>query len=134
MPSTTVITPHPGEAGRLLGETTTRIQSNRPEAAARLSKGKLSGVVAVLKGAGTLTARQGAVESVCLAGNPGMATAGSGDVLTGIVGALLARGMAPLAAAELGVWLHARAGDEALAGQAGSLIAGDLIGALRLTA
>ena len=134
LPSTTIITPHPGEAGRLLGETTTWIQSNRPEAAARLSKRKLSDVIAVLKGAGTLTARQGAVESVCLAGNPGMATAGSGDVLTGIVGALLARGMGPLAAAELGVWLHARAGDEARAGQAGSLIAGDLIGALRLTA
>ena len=131
--STTVVTPHPGEAGRLLGETTTWIQSNRPEAAARLSKGKLSGVIAVLKGAGTLIARGGVIESVCLGGNPGMATAGSGDVLTGIVGALLARGMAPHAAAELGVWLHARAGDEARAAQSGSLIAGDLIGALRLT-
>ena len=131
--SSTVITPHPGEAGRLLGETTTWIQSNRPEAAARLCKGDLSGVIAVLKGAGTLVATQGAVRSVCLGGNPGMATAGSGDVLTGIVGGLLARGTAPLAAAELGVWLHARAGDEARARHAGSLIASDLIGALRLT-
>ena len=133
LPSATVVTPHPGEAGRILGETTTWIQSNRPEAAARLTKENLSGVIAVLKGAGTLIARQGGVESVSLGGNPGMATAGSGDVLTGIVGALLARGMGSLAAAELGVWLHARAGDEARAGQAGSLIAGDLIGALRLT-
>ena len=133
LPAGTIVTPHPGEAGRLLGESTTWVQSNRPEAATRLTTEKLPGVVAVLKGAGTLVAREGAVESICLAGNPGMATAGSGDVLTGIVGALLARGMAPLEAAELGVWLHARAGDDARAGQAGSLIAGDLIGALRLT-
>lgn len=134
LPPGTIITPHPGEAGRLLGESTSWVQSNRPEAVTRLTSKSLRGVVAVLKGAGTLIAREGAVESVCLGGNPGMATAGSGDVLTGIVGALLARGMAPLAAAELGVWLHARAGDEARSGQAGSLIAGDLIGALRLTA
>lgn len=133
LPSAAVITPHPGEAGRLLGETAGWIQSNRPGAAARLTQA-LPGSTAVLKGAGTLVAREGTVESVCLAGNPGMATAGSGDVLTGIVGALLARGMEPLAAAELGVWLHARAGDEAAAGGMGSLIAGDLIGALRLTA
>lgn len=134
LPPGTVITPHPGEAGRLLGKSTSWIQSNRPEAAARLTKQVLPGVVAVLKGAGTLIADEGGVGSICLGGNPGMATAGSGDVLTGIVGALLARGMAPLAAAELGVWLHARAGDEARAGHAGSLIASDLIGALRLTA
>ena len=131
--SSAIITPHPGEAGRLLGETTSWIQSNRPEAAARLTKETRPGVVAVLKGAGSLVAREGTVESVCLAGNPGMATAGSGDVLTGIVGALRARGMESLAAAELGVWLHARAGDEARAAGTGSLIAGDLIGALRLT-
>ncbi|MDE0037513.1 MAG: NAD(P)H-hydrate dehydratase [Gammaproteobacteria bacterium] len=133
LPPGTVVTPHPGEAGRLLGETTAWIQSNRPEAAARLASPDQSGMTAVLKGAGTLIATEGTVASVCLGGNPGMATAGSGDVLTGIVGALLARGMAPITAAELGVWLHARAGDEARAGQAGSLIAGDLIGALRLT-
>lgn len=134
LPPGTIITPHPGEAGRLLGESASWIQSNRPETAARLTKQALPGVVAVLKGAGTLIAGEGAVGSICLGGNPGMATAGSGDVLTGIVGALLARGMVPMAAAELGVWLHARAGDEARAGHAGSLIASDLIGALRLTA
>ena len=133
LPPATVVTPHPGEAARLLGESTAAIQSNRPRAAARLCGERLPGVTAVLKGAGTLIAREGAVESVCLAGNPGMATAGSGDVLTGIIGALLARGLESLAAAELGVWLHARAGDEARPG-GGSLIAGDLIGALRLTA
>ena len=133
LPPSTIITPHPGEAGRLLGESTATIQSNRPQAAARLTRGTPLGITAVLKGAGTLVAQEGAVESVCLAGNPGMATAGSGDVLTGIIAALLARGMESLAAAELGVWLHARAGDEARAG-GGSLIAGDLIEALRLTA
>ena len=134
LPSGTVVTPHPGEAGRLLGETTAWIQSNRPEAAARLSSADQSDLTVVLKGAGTLIATQGIVASVCLGGNPSMATAGSGDVLTGIVGALLARGLEPRAAAELGVWLHARAGDEARARHAGSLIAGDLIDALRLSA
>lgn len=127
----TVITPHPGEAGRLLGKDSAWVQANRPQAAAKLSEAG-AGVVAVLKGAGTLIARNGTLESVCVDGNPGMATAGSGDVLTGIVGALLARGLEPVAAAELGVWLHARAGDEARSGRAGSLIASDLIDALRL--
>lgn len=134
LPPGTVITPHPGEAGRLLAEDTSWIQDHRPEAVLRLSDAVRPGLVAVLKGAGTLVAESGTVASVCLAGNPGMATAGSGDVLTGIVGALLARGLAPLRAAELGVWLHARAGDEGRARQAGSLIASDLVAALRLTA
>ena len=132
LPSGTIVTPHPGEAGRLLGEDTAWIQSHRPTAVARLSTEIASGTIAVLKGAGTLIAQGGTVESLCLAGNPGMATAGSGDVLTGILGALMARGLGPGAAAELGVWLHARAGDEALASRAGSLIAGDLVEALRL--
>ncbi len=134
LPANTVITPHPGEAGRLLGKDAAWVQQHRPEAAARLSNRGTGGLVAVLKGAGTLIAREGVVESVCLEGNPGMATAGSGDVLTGIVGALLAGGLDPLAAAELGVWLHARAGDEARAGRVGSLIASDLIESLRLDA
>ena len=131
LPGGTVITPHPGEAGRLLGRDSTWVQANRPRAAAMLSEIG-AGVVAVLKGAGTLIARSGTLESVCVDGNPGMATAGSGDVLTGIVGALLARGLEPVGAAGLGVWLHARAGDEARSGQARSLIASDLIDALRL--
>lgn len=131
LPAGTVITPHPGEAGRLLGKDSAWIQANRPQAAAMLSETG-AGVVAALKGAGTLIARNGTLESVCVDGNPGMATAGSGDVLTGIVGALLARGQEPAAAARLGVWLHARAGDEAKSRRAGSLIASDLIDALRL--
>ena len=127
----TVITPHPGEAGRLLGRDAAWVQSHRPQAAAALSE---HGAVVVLKGAGTLIGHGGEVVAICLGGNPGMATAGSGDVLTGVVGALLARGLEPLAAAELGVWLHARAGDEAQDACQAALIASDIVAALRLTA
>ena len=75
----------------------------------------------------------GRVASICLDGNADMATAGSGDVLAGIVGALRARGLDGRTAAELGVWLHARAGDEAQAECRSALLAGDLVQALRLT-
>ena len=130
LPANTVITPHPGEAARLLGQNTAWVQSHRPQAAGQLAS---SGVVAVLKGAGTLIATDGTVQAVCCRGNPAMATAGSGDVLAGIIGALLARGFDSLAAAELGVWLHARAGDEAAAATSATLLAGDIVAALRLT-
>ena len=141
LPANAVITPHPGEAGWLLGEDAAWVQSRRPQAAAALSA---HGAVAVLKGAGTLIAAGGSVRGVCVGGNPGMATAGSGDVLAGIVGALLARGLDAASAAELGVWLHARAGDEvagqraaggprAANGARGTLLASDLVAALRLT-
>ncbi len=142
LPANAVITPHPGEAGRLLGEDAAWVQSHRPQAAAALSA---HGAVAVLKGAGTLIAAGGSVRGVCVGGNPGMATAGSGDVLAGIVGVLLARGLDAASAAELGVWLHARAGDEVAGGQraaggqrvangaGGTLLASDLVAALRLT-
>ena len=124
-----MITPHPGEAARLLGQDAGWVQQHRPQAATELSR---YGAVVVLKGAGTLVAHDGALRSICLLGNPGMATAGSGDVLTGILGGLLALGLAPVEAAELGAWLHARAGDEAAAARAAALLAGDLINALRL--
>ena len=130
LPAGTVLTPHAGEAGRLLGKDAAWVQAHRPQAAAELSA---HGAVIVLKGAGTLIAEHGRVESICLDGNAGMATAGSGDVLAGIVGALRARGLGGRAAAELGVWLHARAGDEAQAECRGALLAGDLVQALRLT-
>lgn len=129
LPAGAVITPHPGEAARLLGQDAGWVQQHRPQAATELSR---HGAVVVLKGAGTLVAHDGALRSICLLGNPGMATAGSGDVLTGILGGLLARGFAPAEAAELGAWLHARAGDEAAAARASALLAGDLIEALRL--
>ena len=130
LPDGAVVTPHPGEAGRLLRQSTAWVQANRPEAATRLATG---GVTAVLKGAGTLIATAGTLKAVCLGGNPGMATAGSGDVLTGIVGALLAQGLDAASAAELGVWLHARAGDEAQAKTGAALLASDIVGTLRLT-
>ena len=130
LPAQTVITPHPGEAGRLLGQDSAWVQANRPAAAMALAVGAK---VAVLKGAGTLIAEVGAVRSICVDGNPGMATAGSGDVLTGIVGALLARGLPAAMAADLGVWLHARAGDEAAAARAAVPVAGDFVDALRLS-
>ena len=131
LPPDAIITPHPGEAGRLLGKDAAWVQSHRPQAAAALSE---HGAVAVLKGAGTLIGLRGKVASICLAGNPGMATAGSGDVLTGIVGGLLARGLDPSTAARLGVWLHARAGDEAQESCQAALVASDIVAALRLAA
>ena len=130
LPQGAVVTPHVGEAGRLLGKDAAWIRCRRPQAATALSE---HGATAVLKGAGTLVAHRGSLRSICLLGNPGMATAGSGDVLTGIVGALLARGLAPQDAAELGVWLHARAGDEAEGRCKASLVAGDIVESLRLT-
>ena len=130
LPAGALITPHPGEAGRLLGQDAVWVQARRPQAAAALSA---HGAVAVLKGAGTLIAADGSVRAVCAGGNPGMATAGSGDVLTGVVAALLAQGLEATTAAELGVWLHARAGDEAANGARGALLASDLSAALRLT-
>ena len=128
LPPGAVLTPHPGEAARLLGKDSQWVQENRPDAATKLSR---PAAIVVLKGAGTLIADAGALRSICLLGNPGMATAGSGDVLTGVIGALLARGFAPVEAAELGVWLHARAGDEAAAARSSALVAGDVIEALR---
>ena len=104
-----IVTPHPGEAARLLGATAKEIQADREAAAARLAA---LGAVAVLKGAGTVVC-DGERMYVNTTGNPGMATAGAGDVLTGLVTALVAAGMAPFDAAVLGVWAHGRAGDMA---------------------
>ncbi len=106
----TVITPHPAEAARLLGMTTAQVQADRP-AAARLLAAQ-TGAVTVLKGAGTIVT-DGVRMAVCTDGNPGMARAGSGDVLAGIVGALAAQGMPLYAAACRAVTVHACAGDAA---------------------
>ena len=108
-PAPLIITPHLGEAGRLLGTTAKEIQADREGAAARLAG---LGAVALLKGAGTVVC-DGERMYVNTTGNPGMATAGAGDVLTGLVTALVAAGMAPFDAAVLGVWAHGRAGDMA---------------------
>ena len=123
-----VLTPHPGEAARLLGISTEQVQADRPAAVRALVK-KYS-VVCVLKGAGTLIAGLQGELAQCNHGHPAMATAGLGDVLAGVVGALLAQGMNAYEAACLGVWLHARAGEQQ--GQLGrGLAASDLIPVIR---
>lgn len=109
-----VLTPHPGEAARLLGCGTGEVQADRPGAALRLAH--LCQAIVVLKGHGTLVAEPGGRLYFCSRGNAGMATAGMGDVLAGVIGALLAQGLGPLEAAVLGVYLHALAGDLGAAG------------------
>lgn len=128
LPRDCVITPHPGEAARLLGISTAQVQADRPAAAHALSK-KYTAVV-VLKGAGSLIASPDGRLAVCHQGHPAMATAGLGDVLAGLVGALLAQGMEAFDAACLAVWLHANAGEQQ--GKFGrGLAASDLIPAIR---
>jgi NAD(P)H-hydrate epimerase len=128
LPRDCVITPHPGEAARLLGMSTADVQADRPAAAHALSK-KYTAVV-VLKGAGSLIASPDGRLALCHQGHPAMATAGLGDVLAGLVGALLAQGMDAFDAACLAVWLHANAG--AQEGKTGrGLAASDLIPAIR---
>jgi NAD(P)H-hydrate epimerase len=124
-----IITPHPGEAGRLLGEPTATVQDGRRAALIALQD-KYGGVV-VLKGANTLVTSKKKVPWLCTSGNPGMASPGMGDVLTGIIAALLAQGLGKEASAVVGVEAHARAGDRAArAGERGT-IASDLIAELR---
>ena len=121
----TIITPHPGEFARLLQTETAKVQANRRDLALQFAgKHKL---ILVLKGHATIvTDGQRLYENTT--GNPGMATAGSGDVLTGTVAALLGQGLEPFDAAQLGVYIHGLAGDLARdeRGQVG-LIAADLL-------
>jgi len=124
-----ILTPHPGEAARLLGTDATAIQRDRLGSLRAITA--RYGGICVLKGAGTLVGAEDLLPWVCDRGNPGMATAGAGDVLTGIISALVAGGCDLERAAAAGVLLHARAGDRAaLAGERG-LIAGDLIAQLQ---
>lgn len=123
-----VLTPHPGEAARLLKCATWEVEQDRV-AAARQLQAKYGGVV-VLKGAGTLVVSAGGV-AFCPAGNPGMASGGMGDALTGIIVGLLAQGLDTVAAAETGVWVHARAADLAAATGERGLLASDVIACLR---
>ena len=104
-----ILTPHPGEAARLLRTTPKLIQKNRLAAVQKLQH-KFGGVC-VLKGSGTLIATSGEMLRVCDAGNSGMASGGMGDVLSGIIGGLLAQGLSLFNAANLGVIVHATAGD-----------------------
>ncbi len=108
----TVLTPHPGEMARLLGVSVARVESAREEAAWRLQDA--TGATVLLKGHRTLVL-DAARARRNTTGNPGMATGGSGDVLTGIVAAFLARGLAAFDAAALGAHVHGLAGDLAAA-------------------
>ena len=127
-----IITPHPGEAGRLLGIDARAVQSDRLGAARALHA--RYGAVTVLKGAGTLVASGPAGNAelaICERGNPGMATAGMGDVLTGIIAGLRAQFGDSALAARVGVLVHALAGDSAAQGGQRGLVASDVIGELR---
>jgi len=106
-----VLTPHPGEAARLLGTTTDAIARDRLRHARQLAARFDCAVV--LKGAGTVVAAPGQVPILIDAGNPGMATGGMGDVLTGVIAGLIAQGAAPFDAAACGALLHAVAADRA---------------------
>ncbi|WP_109512910.1 NAD(P)H-hydrate dehydratase [Pseudomonas ovata] len=128
IPGACVITPHPGEAARLLGVDLHEVQADRPAAARALAK-KYQGVC-VLKGSGSLIADAQGRLALCDRGHPAMASAGLGDVLAGLIGALLAQHMGAYEAACLGVWLHARAGEQAGAAGRG-LLASDLVPVIR---
>lgn len=109
-----VLTPHPGEAARLLNCSTAEVEADRFAAVIELQS-RYDGVV-VLKGAGTLVASAEGV-TVCDCGNPGMSVGGMGDVLAGVIAALVAQGLNPLEAAELGVWAHSKAADDLVSRQ-----------------
>ena len=104
-----IITPHPGEMARLLHSTSKTVNSNRENTA--IDFAKKFGVVTVLKGAGTIIASPDGEVYINHTGNSGMATGGSGDVLSGILGSLLAQGASPINAAAAGVFLHGTIGD-----------------------
>ncbi len=128
-PAGRVLTPHPGEMARLLGCDTAEVQSDRLGCARRLAQ--TCRCVVILKGAGTVIAKPDGMAYVVPTGNAGMATGGTGDALTGIIGALLAQGLTPDVAAMVGAYVHGSAGDRAAArmGQR-ALIAPDLIDSL----
>jgi NAD(P)H-hydrate epimerase len=120
-----ILTPHPGEAGRLLHVNAQEVQRDRLAALDRLLE-RYHGTV-VLKGAGTLVGAGGRTPGLCERGNPGMATAGSGDVLTGAIAGILAQCHDPWAAARAGVLVHAMAGDAAARGGERGILAADLV-------
>jgi NAD(P)H-hydrate epimerase len=124
-----ILTPHPGEAGRLLGTGAADVQRDRRDAVRRLHE-RYGGTV-VLKGAGSLISADNGPPWLCSGGNPGMASAGMGDVLTGMIAALRAQGLAREMAAVAGVELHARAGDSAAGNGEIGMLASDLVAELR---
>lgn len=128
-----VLTPHPGEAARLLDTDTGQVQSDRAAAVAQIAQ-RYNAVV-VLKGAGSLVQGPDGPMWLCTAGNPGMAVGGMGDLLTGVIASLLAQGLDLPLAARAGVYLHAHAGDlAAAAGGPRGLLPSDLFNYLRRAA
>ena len=120
-----ILTPHPGEAARLLGKTAAEVQRDRLGTAREIAA--RYGCTVVLKGAGTLVVSQEGPPAICDRGNPGMASAGMGDVLTGIVAGVVAQGADLAAAARVGVLVHALAGDMAARRGERGLLATDLL-------
>jgi NAD(P)H-hydrate epimerase len=124
-----ILTPHPGEAARLLDRSTREVQQDRLTVARRIQE--CYGGVCVLKGAGTLIATPNGSLSICDRGNPGMASAGMGDLLAGVIGSLLSQGLDQGEAAKSGAWLHSSAADLAATDGERGMIAGDLFPGLR---
>jgi hydroxyethylthiazole kinase-like uncharacterized protein yjeF len=129
--SATLLTPHPAEAARLLGTSTADVQRDRVAAALKLAQTFRSAVV--LKGAGSVCAWPDGRWAINTSGNPGMATAGMGDVLTGMLAALLSQGVEPGLALEAGVYLHGAAADALVVEGRGpiGMTAGEVIDAAR---
>ena len=123
-----ILTPHPGEAATLLGCTVANVENDRFHAVVELQR-KLGGVV-LLKGRGTLIC-DGEKTFVAPVGNPGLATGGSGDLLTGIIAALLAQGLTPIRAACCGVCVHGEAADLAAEKGQRGMLATDLLPLVR---
>lgn len=124
-----VLTPHPGEAARLLEQTVKQIQADRLAAATALQQ-KYGGVV-VLKGAGTVIVDAAGGVTICSEGNPGMASGGMGDVLTGVIASLLAQGDSLAEAARQGVCLHAHGADVAAQDGQRGMLSSDLFPVMR---
>jgi NAD(P)H-hydrate epimerase len=124
-----ILTPHPGEAARLLRTDTATVQRDRYAAIAEL-RARFGGTV-VLKGSGTLIQGENGLPQVCTLGNPGMASGGMGDVLTGVIAGLWAQGLPRAEAAETGVRLHGAAGDAAAREGERGLLASELMPHLR---
>lgn len=129
LPPGCVITPHPGEAGRLLGSDSARVQADRFAAAQALSE--RFAVSVLLKGNGSLVVGPDGDNSLCCYGNPGMASGGMGDVLGGVIAALMAQGLTATAAARLGACVHGAAADAAAGDGQRGLLASDLLQPLR---
>src|SRR5690606_33319563 len=125
----TILTPHPGEAGRLLGSDAAAVQADRPAALRALIE--RYGCVVVLKGAGTLVGAPGRDTTFVTAGNPGMAVGGMGDLLSGVIASLHAQGLDAFEAASNGAQLHAAAGDAAAADGMRGMLPTDLLPHLR---